>query len=602
MSEPSDTPMSDSADLPLLASEVDRRRTFAIISHPDAGKTTLTEKLLYFGDAIQIAGAVRARKAGRHAVSDWMKMEQDRGISVTTSVMSFEYPVPPLPPAVADSITSYHEQPGHASVTPAGQEACVNLLDTPGHADFGEDTYRVLRAVDSALMVIDGAKGVEERTRRLIEICRMRDTPVVTFVNKFDRECQPPVELLDEIEEQLGMPCVPVTWPVGQGKTFKGIYDLWHRRLYMFRKSTAAEIEAGGRTISSKVIELDGIDDPRLDAAVGSLANDLRADIELLEGAAPSYDHAAFLAGKQTPLLFGSAMNNFGVQQLLETFVRLAPAPTQRNAITGPAALGAGAPGEDVSARAVDARESKFSGFVFKIQANMDPRHRDRMAFLRICSGQFERGMKAYHCRTEREINLGNATTFLARSREIVEIAYPGDIIGIPNHGTIKIGDTFTRGELLRFTGIPSFAPELFRRVILKSPLKAKQLARGLAQLAEEGAIQVFKPLLGSSWVVGAVGLLQIEVMQHRLEHEYQVMANYTPVDYTTARWVSMISEGLTKTELAQKFATFKRRCEENLYTDGHGDLVYLAPNQWNLQKVEERYPEVRFEQTREHT
>ena len=554
-----------------IRAEVARRRTFAIISHPDAGKTTLTEKLLLFGGAIQVAGAVRARKSSRHAVSDWMQMEQERGISVTTSCMSFE-----------------HQIPGTDTL------AHVNLLDTPGHADFGEDTYRVLTAVDSALMVIDGAKGVEARTEKLIEICRLRDTPVVTFVNKFDRECISPIELLDEIERKLGMPCVPYTWPIGMGKNLRGVYDLIHHQLHMFRPSDDGEIAAG--------IQLTGIDDAKLDELLGDAADELRAEVELLEGAAPAFDQEAFWAGQQTPLLFGSAMNNFGVRELLDTFVRLAPPPHSREAVTGQAALEAPAPGETVPMRTVNGEEENFAGFVFKIQANMDPNHRDRIAFLRVCSGRFERGQKAHHVRLGREINLGNATTFLAQDRQIVEEAYAGDIIGIPNHGTIKIGDTFTLGEQLRFVGIPSFAPEIFRRVILKTPLKGKALAKGLTQLAEEGAIQVFKPLLGAVYVVGVVGQLQLEVMKHRLYAEYKVEAQYEAVEYSTARWITPKADGKTKVQIDKIMGEFRRKCEENLYIDGHGDLSYLAPNRWNLQKVEERFPDIHFQSTREHT
>ena len=552
--------------------EVGRRRTFAIISHPDAGKTTLTEKLLLFGGAIQMAGAVRARKAARHAVSDWMKLEQERGISVTTSVMSFEFPIPGADERLAQ----------------------VNLLDTPGHADFGEDTYRVLTAVDSALMVIDGAKGVEARTEKLIEICRMRDTPVVTFVNKFDRECRSPLELLDEIEDKLGMPCVPWTWPIGSGKRFRGVYHLIDNRLHLFRPSDSGEVDEG--------TPLSGIDDPRLDELLGDQADELREDVELLDGAGASFAAETFAAGRQTPLLFGSAMNNFGVRELLRTFVQLAPPPQQREAIVGAAAVEAPKPGEPVETRHVAAEEREFSGFVFKIQANMDRNHRDRMAFMRVCSGKFERGMKAHHVRLERPVAMSNALTFLARSRELVEEAWPGDIIGLPNHGTIKVGDTFSAGSKLRFTGIPSFAPELFRRVLLKTPLKAKALAKGLRQLSEEGAIQVFKPLLGSNWVVGAVGQLQLEVMKHRLLDEYAVEAAYEPVEFTTARWVTPILEGQSKQEIEKLMSSFKRKCEENLYVDGHDDLVYLAPNKWNLSKVEERFEKLRFEATREHS
>ncbi len=507
-----------------------------------------------------------------------MKMEQERGISVTTSVMTFRYPIPDAP----------------ADDPPAE----INLLDTPGHADFGEDTYRVLTAVDAALMVIDGAKGVESRTEKLIEICRLRDTPVVTFVNKLDRECLDPLEVLDDVESKLGIACVPMTWPIGMGKGFRGVYDLVHQRLFLFKTADGTRDDE----MPAEGIQLTGIDDPQLDALVGDRAEEFRAEIELLEGAAPTYDHEAFLAGKQSPLLFGSAMNNFGVRELLETFLRMAPPPQNRMAITGKAVLEPPPPGEPVPTREVDTGEARFSGFVFKIQANMDPKHRDRMAFLRICAGRFSRGMKAYHARLGREINLGNATMFFAQSREIVEEAYAGDIIGIPNHGTLKIGDTLTDGELLRFTGIPSFAPEIFRRVLLKSPLKAKALAKGLTQLSEEGAIQVFKMLLGGEFVVGVVGQLQLEVMKHRLLHEYSVDADYEATNYSTARWVSPITEGRTKDDIRKGMDKFTRRNEPNLAYDGHGDLSYLAPNKWNLQKVAERFPEVRFSGTREHT
>ncbi|WAS92341.1 peptide chain release factor 3 [Nannocystis punicea] len=557
-----------------LAAEVARRRTFAIISHPDAGKTTLTEKLLLYSGAIQLAGAVRAKKAGRATTSDWMEMERERGISVTTSVMSFEYPHPELP---ADA--------------PPVQ---VNLLDTPGHADFGEDTYRVLTAVDAALMVIDGAKGVEERTEKLIEICRLRDTPVVTFINKLDRECLDPLELMSDVEKKLGMTCAPLTWPIGMGKRFKGVYDLLHHRLHLFQAQGHDRIQQG--------IRVEGLHDPRLDEILGEQVEELRQAAELLGEASAPLDRDAFLAGKQTPLLFGSAMNNFGVRELLEAYIRLAPGPLAREAITGSAAATAPAPGEPVPTRMVEPTEEAFTGFVFKIQANMDPNHRDRMAFLRVCSGVFERGMRAYHCRLGREVGLGNATMFMARDREIVEAAYAGDIIGLPNHGTIKIGDTFTAGEVLRFTGIPSFAPELFRRVLLKSPLKAKALAKGLHQLAEEGAIQVFKPLVGSLFVVGAVGQLQLEVMKHRLKSEYDVDADYESVEYTTARWVTPKPTTKSKIEVQKLLEGFQHKNQGNLAHDSHGDLAYLAPNKWNLAKVEERFPDLRFSATREHT
>jgi len=553
---------------------VARRRTFAIISHPDAGKTTLTEKLLLFGGAIQMAGAVRTRRTARHTVSDWMNMERERGISITTSVMSFCHPLPTAP-----------------ETDPPIE---INLLDTPGHADFGEDTYRVLTAVDSALMVIDGAKGVEERTKKLLEICRMRDTPVVTFVNKLDRDCLPPLEVLDSIESTLGITCVPMTWPIGMGKRFRGIYDLIGGQLHLFRPKAVDAPREG--------IVVHGVDDPRLDELLGSQADELRADAELLQGAAPKYDRGEFLSARQTPLLFGSAMNSFGVRELLDAFVRLAPPPQRRSAIVGRAVMAPPPPGETASTREVAADEESFTGFVFKIQANMDPKHHDRMAFLRICSGRFRRGMKAFHCRLRREVNLGNATMFMARSRHIVEEAFAGDIIGLPNHGTIKIGDTFSQGELLRFTGIPSFAPEIFRRVVLRTPLRAKALAKGLQQLAEEGAIQVFRPLLGGSSIVGVVGQLQLDVTAFRLQSEYGVDADYEPIEYATARWVAPVTDGKSREDIHRLMDGFQHRNERHLAIDAHGDLVYLAPNRWNLAKVEERFPEIHFEETREHT
>jgi peptide chain release factor 3 len=571
--------MTDDSDSAAIAEHAARRRTFAIVSHPDAGKTTLTEKLLFFGGAIQIAGAVRARRSSRHAVSDWMAMEQERGISVTTSVLSFQYRLG-----------------GDESSAPFD----VNLLDTPGHADFGEDTYRVLTAVDAALMVIDGAKGVESRTEKLIEICRLRDTPVVTFVNKFDRECRSPIELLDDVEAKLAIKCVPMTWPIGMGKRFRGVYDLVHKQVHLFRYA-----DAHGNEIDQwpdAGIPVTGPDDPKLDELLGDQADELREELELLAGVAPELDAEAFHTGRQSPLLFGSAMNNFGVRELLETYLRLAPPPQSRAAVTGPAAVTPPAPGEPVPSREVAPAEPAFSGFVFKIQANMDPKHRDRMAFLRICSGRFTRGMRAFHCRLGREVGLGNATMFFASSREIVEEAYAGDIIGLPNHGTIKIGDTFTEGELLRFTGIPSFAPEIFRRVLLKSPLKAKALGKGLEQLAEEGAIQVFKMMLGAEYVVGVVGQLQLEVMKHRLHHEYSVDADYEAVEFTTARWITPRTEGRSAEDVRKLMEQFTRKNDMNLAIDAHGDLAYLAPNKWNLAKVEERFPEVRFSGTREHT
>lgn len=518
--------------------EVDLRRTFAIVSHPDAGKTTITEKLLLFGGAIQQAGEVRARKAARHATSDWMEMEKQRGISVTSSVMKFSY-----------------------------RDYEVNLLDTPGHNDFSEDTYRVLTAVDSALMVIDAVKGVESQTVKLLDVCRLRHTPIMTFVNKLDREGRDPFELIDEIEKVLRIQCAPMTWPIGMGKRFRGTYHLYTKELIIFD----AEAERG----TGSVISLSGLDDPRLDEILGSQAAELRADIELLEGAAHPFEEEAYLAGLQTPVFFGSAINTFGVQQLLDTFVENAPAPRPREAVT----------------RTVSPYEEPFTAFAFKIQANMDPAHRDRIAFFRICSGKFTRGMKVRHVRLGREMAINNATIFMAQDRTNVDEAFPGDIIGIHNHGTIKIGDTFTMGEELKFTGIPNFAPEHFRKVRLLDPLKSKALEKGLTQLAEEGTTQVFRPLMGADWIVGAVGVLQFDVVMHRLEHEYNVRATYEPAAYATARWV---------TGEKKKLEEFQKKEVMSCYIDGEGNLAYLAGSQWRLDNTMDNWKDLTFHATRE--
>ena len=520
--------------------ETRRRRTFAIISHPDAGKTTLTEKLLLFGGAIQMAGSVKSRKAARHATSDWMAMEKERGISVTSSVMQFPY-----------------------------EGRIVNLLDTPGHADFGEDTYRVLTAVDSALMVIDVAKGVEERTIKLMEVCRLRDTPIMTFINKLDREGKAPIELLDEVESVLGIQCAPVTWPIGMGKRLKGVVHLLTGEVHLF--------EQGRNFTRQDSTIFPSVDDPRLEAAIGEIMlRELREELELVEGASHPFDLEAYLAGKQTPVFFGSAVNNFGVQLLLDFFVEHAPSPRPR-ATTG---------------REVTPEEETFSGFVFKIQANMDPMHRDRVAFLRVCSGTFEAGMKAFHVRSGKEQKLANALTFMASDREHVETAYPGDVIGLHNHGTISIGDTFTSGEALSFTGIPNFAPELFRRARLRDPLKLKQLQKGLAQLSEEGATQFFRPLMSNDLILGAVGTLQFDVVAYRLKDEYSVDASFEPVTVALARWVH---------GSAKKLEEFREKAANNLAIDAAGELVYLAPTRVNLQLTQERWPDLRFAATREH-
>lgn len=524
-----------------IQQEAARRRTFAIISHPDAGKTTLTEKLLLFGGAIQMAGSVKGRKAARHATSDWMALEKERGISVTSSVMQFPY-----------------------------EGRIVNLLDTPGHADFGEDTYRVLSAVDSALMVIDVAKGVEERTIKLMEVCRLRDTPIMSFINKLDREGKNPIELLDEIESILKIQCAPVTWPIGMGKRLRGVVHLLSGEVHLY--------EAGKNHTRQDSTIFPSIDDPRVEEAIGAQTlAELREELELVEGASHPFDREKYLAGEQAPVFFGSAVNNFGVEPLLDFFVEHAPAPQARA----------------TTSREVAANEEKLTGFVFKIQANMDPQHRDRVAFMRVCSGKFSAGMKAFQPRTGKELKLANALTFMASDREIAAEAFPGDVIGIHNHGTIAIGDTFTEGELLAFTGIPNFAPELFRRARLRDPLKLKQLQKGLAQLSEEGATQFFRPLMSNDLILGAVGVLQFDVAAYRLKDEYGVDASFEPVSISTARWVQC--------EDAKELEAFREKNAANLALDASGALVYLAPSRVNLQLAEERAPKVQFLATREH-
>ena len=523
-----------------IATQVARRRTFAIISHPDAGKTTLTEKLLLYGGAIQLAGTVKGRKSARHATSDWMELEKQRGISVTSSVMQFPY-----------------------------REWVVNLLDTPGHEDFSEDTYRTLTAVDSALMVIDSAKGVEERTIKLMEVCRLRDTPIITFINKLDREGRDPVELLDEVERVLGIRCAPVTWPIGGGKRVKGVYHVLSDSVHLFSPTH------GGRVQEGKLIR--GLDNPFLDEVLAEQAQELRIAVELVKGASHAFDHDDYAAGRQTPVFFGSAINNFGVKELLDAFVEWAPPPRPRVA----------------NVRTVDPGEDKFSGFVFKIQANMDPKHRDRIAFMRVTSGRYTKGMRIHQVRTARELQVANAITFMAQEREQVDEAYAGDIIGLHNHGTIQIGDTFTEGEALKFGGIPYFAPELFRRVVLRDPLRAKALQKGLDQLSEEGATQVFRPLLSNDLILGAVGTLQFDVVAWRLKHEYSVECTYDTIDVATARWIEADDPAQLK--------EFRRNYEARLALDRAGNLVYLAPTVINLNLTIERWPDIRFRTTREH-
>jgi peptide chain release factor 3 len=520
-------------------SPVDQRRTFAIISHPDAGKTTITEKLLLYGKAIQLAGTVKSRKSDRYATSDWMELEKQRGISITTSVMQFPY-----------------------------KGRIVNLLDTPGHEDFSEDTYRTLTAVDSVLMVIDGAKGVEERTIKLMEVCRLRDTPILTFINKLDREVRDPIELLDEIETILNINCAPMTWPIGMGARFKGIYHLYDDEVHLYTPGK------GDRISDARVIQ--GLHSDEARAALGDLINGLKEEIELVKGASHAFDVDAYLKGDLTPVYFGTALKNFGVMEMLDGFVRYAPPPLPR----------------PTNKRIVEAADPRFSGFVFKIQANMDPKHRDRIAFMRVCSGKYEQGMKMKHVRSGKEVRIGDAVTFLAGERSQAEVAWSGDIIGLHNHGTIQIGDTFTDGEDFRFVGVPHFAPEMFRRVQLRDPLKSKQLRQGLTQLSEEGATQVFMPLINNDLILGAVGVLQFDVVVFRLKDEYKVDCAYEPVNVFTARWVEC--------DDPKMLADFRKKAEVNLAVDSAGHLTYLATTRVNLAVTEERWKDIRFRSTRE--
>lgn len=524
-----------------LFKQIEKRRTFAIISHPDAGKTTLTEKLLLFGGAIQQAGAVKSRKAERAATSDFLSIEQERGISVSSSVMKFEY---------------------------KGYE--INLLDTPGHKDFSEDTYRVLTAVDCAVMIIDNAKGVEPQTQKLMEVCRMRNTPIITFINKLDREGLDPLDIFADIEDKLQIECVPLTWPLGMGKRFKGVYNLESNELGIFQPGYTPKDDDG--------VRINDLSDSKLDELVGeSQAEALRDDVDLIQGASEPFDLKLYLDGTQTPVFFGSAINNFGVREMLDAFVKIAPQPGVRKAVS----------------RDVAPSEKEFSGFTFKIQANMDPDHRDRIAFFRICSGKFTKGMKVKHHRIGKDIKIANATIFMAQERSNVEEAYPGDIIGIHNHGTIKIGDTFTTKEPLKFLGIPNFAPEHFRRVVLKDPLKAKALQKGLLQLSEEGTIQVFRPLMGNMHIIGAVGVLQFDVTMARLKAEYNVNAVYEPIDLSVARWVHCEDEKILK--------KFRQQNEASLTTDSEGWLTFLTTSEYQLGFAVEEWPQVEFRKTREY-
>ena len=512
-----------------------KRLTFAIISHPDAGKTTITEKLLLFGGAIHAAGAVKSGKNTKKTVSDFMEMEKDRGISISTSVMGFDY---------------------------RGRK--VNILDTPGHADFSEDTYRTLTAVDSTLMVIDSVKGVEERTRKLCEICRMRKTPIITFINKFDREGKDPMELLDEVEAELNVTVCPMSWPVGQGQNLKGVYSLFEKRLILFNAHEIQEEENS--------IIIDDLNSEELDKCIGEFnAEKLREELELITEIYPEYDEELYLSGELTPVFFGSAINNFGVRELLDCFVDVAPGPGTFEA----------------ESRMVEAKENKFTGFIFKIHANLDPRHRDRIAFMRVVSGEFEKNKIYSHVRTGKGYKTSNPTAFMAQSRNIIDTAIPGDIIGLHDTGTFKIGDTLSEGEAIQFKGIPNFAPQIFRTVVNKDPLKDKQFNKGLEQLAEEGVVQIFTKLSTKQKLIGVVGALQLEVIQHRMENEYKATCKFEPVDFQTACWIS-----------AEEKTVLDKFCADNqskIAQDVRGQLIYLAPSRWMLDRTVEDYNGLKY-------
>ncbi|MGN7612413.1 peptide chain release factor 3 [Magnetococcales bacterium HHB-1] len=529
----------DSANLP---PEITKRRTFAIISHPDAGKTTLTEKLLLFGGAIQLSGMVKARGQQRRSRSDWMKVEQERGISVTASVMTFDYQ-------------------GHT----------FNLLDTPGHQDFSEDTYRTLTAVDSAIMVLDVAKGIETQTRKLFEVCRLRDIPIITFINKLDREGQDPFTLLDEIENDLALDVVPASWPIGMGREFLGAYDIFQDRLMLIKRSTEDRPDDG------EICQ--GLDDPKLDELLPpDKAAQLREEVEMVRELCPSFKRQSYLEGHMTPVFFGSALNNFGVRELLGGLAENAPPPQPQKA----------------KERMVSPEEEKVSGFVFKIQANMDPKHRDRLAFLRLCSGKFKRGLKMRHSRTGKMIPIHNPLLFLAQDRERVEEAWAGDILGIPNHGNLRVGDTLTEGEDLHFTGVPSFAPELLRRVRPDDPMKAKHLSKTLVQLGEEGAARVFRAEMTNEWIIGALGALQFEVLADRIRTEYNVPVHFESVTLFTARWVECDDPQMMK--------SFQDSIPDSIAFDHEEAPVFLARNAWHLDDVAKDWPDVRFIKTKEQT
>ncbi|MCB9045860.1 MAG: peptide chain release factor 3 [Chitinophagales bacterium] len=519
--------------------EINRRRTFAIISHPDAGKTTLTEKLLLFGGAIQVAGAVKSNKIKKHATSDFMEIEKQRGISVATSVMCFEY-----------------------------RDTLINLLDTPGHKDFAEDTYRTLTAVDSVILVIDGVNGVEEQTRRLVEVCRMRDTPVIVFVNKMDRDGKFPFDLLDEIEKELSISLHPMTWPINMGKEFKGVYNLHDKSLNLFTASQKATEE--------NTVPIPDLNDKLLDEKVGERdANQLREDADLLEGVYGELDKEAYLKAQIAPLFFGSAVNNFGVKELLDTFITISPTPL----------------GRPTSTRWIEPDEDKFSGFIFKIHANLDPRHRDRIAFLRVVSGEFKRNVYLKHTRLEKDIRFSNPYTFMAREKEVVDSAYPGDVVGLYDTGSFKIGDTLTDGEILQFTGIPTFSPEIFKELVNKDPMKTKQLDKGIRQLTDEGVAQLFTQHGGNRKIIGCVGELQFEVIQYRLLQEYGASCDFNHLSFYKACWI---------TGDKKKIDDFVRFKQANIMEDKDGNLVYLAQSEWFLNTEKQNNPDIEFHFTSE--
>lgn len=528
--------------------EVKRRRTFAIISHPDAGKTTLTEKLLLFSGAIQIAGSVKARKASRHATSDWMEIEKQRGISVASSVMQMSY-----------------------------RAHVINLLDTPGHKDFSEDTYRVLTAVDSALMVIDAANGVESQTRRLIEVCRQRDTPIITFVNKMDREVRDPLDILDEVERELGMPCCPITWPVGQGKSFGGIINLRTQSMTVF--------EAGSERRPEDFETIPLADDQRLRARFGQAFDDALESMELAQGASAAWDHGAFLAGQLTPVFFGSGVNNFGVMEVLDAVVDMSPPPGPRKSTL--------LVNKQSVEKTIAPEDTGFSGVVFKVQANMDANHRDRIAFVRMASGKYQPGMKLKVQRTGKELRPTSVVTFMSQRREAVEEAYAGDIVGFTTHGGVQLGDTLTDGASLQFTGLPFFAPEMFMTVVLKNPLRTKQLQQGLMQLGEEGAIQVFRPEAGGNMLLGAVGQLQFEVVQHRLNTEYDCDVRLEGCQYTGARWITA--------DTPAELRAFETAYPLRMARDAADTLAFLCTSPYDVRLAQERFPKIHFHPLREH-